>query len=114
LDDCWAGPRDPNGSVTADPTRFPSGMKALADYVHSKGLKLGLYTCAGNLTCKYGRPGSWGYFQQDADTYAAWGIDQVKMDWCYHPALPPPQVYGMMRDALNKTGRPILFSICEW
>ena len=78
-DDCWAGPRDNNGDLTADPTRFPSGMKTLADFVHSKGLLFGLYTCAGNLTCKFNRPGSWGHFDQDANTFASWGIDYVKM-----------------------------------
>eukprot|EP00027_Filamoeba_sp_ATCC50430_P015257 CAMPEP_0168565142 /NCGR_PEP_ID=MMETSP0413-20121227/13656_1 /TAXON_ID=136452 /ORGANISM="Filamoeba nolandi, Strain NC-AS-23-1" /LENGTH=400 /DNA_ID=CAMNT_0008596931 /DNA_START=26 /DNA_END=1228 /DNA_ORIENTATION=+ len=114
LDDCWAGDRDANGELTADPRRFPSGMKALADYVHSLGLKLGLYTCAGNLTCKGGRPGSWGHFDQDAQTFANWEVDQVKMDWCHHPSNPPSEVYAMFRDSLNKTGRPIFFSICEW
>jgi len=114
LDDCWAGPRDEYGNLTADSSRFPSGMKALADYLHAEGLKLGLYTCAGNFTCRGGRPGSWEHFVQDANTFAQWGIDEVKMDWCFHPALPPDQVYGMMRDALNHSGRAILYSICEW
>eukprot|EP01114_Cavostelium_apophysatum_P007715 TRINITY_DN1987_c0_g1_i1.p1 TRINITY_DN1987_c0_g1~~TRINITY_DN1987_c0_g1_i1.p1 ORF type:complete len:439 (+),score=38.83 TRINITY_DN1987_c0_g1_i1:162-1478(+) len=114
LDDCWAGPRDENGTITADSSRFPKGMKPLADYLHSQGFKFGLYTCAGNVTCRDNRPGSWGHFEQDANTYAEWGIDQVKMDWCSHPDLPPVEVYSMMRDALNQTGRPILYSICEW
>jgi len=114
LDDCWAGPRDADGNLTGDPTRFPSGMKAMTDYIHSLGLKFGVYTCAGNYTCKGYRPGSWGHFQQDADTFASWGIDYVKMDWCYHPSLPPPQVYGMMSKALNTTGRHIFFNLCEW
>jgi alpha-galactosidase len=115
LDDCWAGPRDKNGNVTADPTRFPSGMKALADYVHSRGLLLGLYTDVGETTCRGGRPGSWPHYQQDAWTYAHWGIDYVKMDWCHHPwNYTAEALYGMMRDALNKTGRPMFFSVCEW
>jgi len=114
LDDCWAGPRDNNGAPTGDKSRFPSGMKALADYVHSKGLKLGLYTCAGNYTCKHGRPGSWGHFDQDAQTFADWGADFVKMDWCHHPSLPPKTVYSEFRDSINKTGRQMVFSICEW
>ncbi|KJE96390.1 alpha-galactosidase [Capsaspora owczarzaki ATCC 30864] len=115
LDDCWGGPRSANGTLTADTSRFPSGSLAkVTSYVHSLGLKMGLYLCAGNETCKYKRPGSWGYFDQDAQTVADWGIDFVKLDWCNHPNLPPPTVYGMMRDSLNKTGRPIVFSACEW
>jgi len=82
--------------------------------VHSLGLKFSLYTCAGNYTCKGGRPGSWGHFQQDANTFASWGIDAVKMDWCYHPSLSPQTVYTMMSDALNETGHPMMFSLCEW
>eukprot|EP01089_Gocevia_fonbrunei_P019293 TRINITY_DN6788_c0_g1_i1.p1 TRINITY_DN6788_c0_g1~~TRINITY_DN6788_c0_g1_i1.p1 ORF type:complete len:305 (-),score=17.32 TRINITY_DN6788_c0_g1_i1:447-1361(-) len=115
LDDCWAGPRDANGNVTADPTRFPLGMKELANYLHSIGLKLGLYTDAGPKTCRGGRPGSWPHYQQDAWTYANWGIDWVKMDWCNHPAgHTAPELYGMMRDALNATGHKIFFATCEW
>jgi len=114
LDDCWAGPRDSNGNLTPDPDRFPSGMKPLVNYIHSKGLLFGLYTCAGNYTCKGYRPGSWGHFDQDAETFASWDVDYVKMDWCYHPPLSPQVVYPMMRDSLNKTGRPIFFNLCEW
>jgi len=115
LDDCWAGPRDKDGNVTADPSRFPSGMKALIDYIHSKGLLFGLYTDVGNFTCRGNRPGSWGHYQQDSNTYASWGVDLVKMDWCDHPGShTAPQLYAMMRDALNKTGRPMFFSVCEW
>jgi alpha-galactosidase len=115
LDDCWGGPRDNNGHLTADKSRFPSGsLKPLADYLHSIGMKLGVYVCAGNFTCKGYRPGSWGHYDDDAQTMANWDVDLVKMDFCYHPALPPKQVYGMMRDSLNKTRHPMVFSVCEW
>eukprot|EP01094_Clydonella_sp_ATCC50884_P002197 TRINITY_DN11687_c0_g1_i1.p1 TRINITY_DN11687_c0_g1~~TRINITY_DN11687_c0_g1_i1.p1 ORF type:complete len:425 (-),score=48.40 TRINITY_DN11687_c0_g1_i1:107-1381(-) len=116
LDDCWAGPRLANGSVTADKSRFPSGsLQPLADYLHDRGLLLGVYTDVGEKTCRGDRPGSWGYYEQDAATYAGWGVDLVKMDWCDHPSgFTAEQLYGMMRDALNATGRPMLFSICEW
>jgi len=107
--------RLPNGTITPDSKRFPSGMKSLADYVHSYGLKLGLYTDVGNVTCHGNRPGSWGYYQEDADTYASWGIDYVKMDWCDHPSdYSAQQLYTMMSVALNQTGRPMFFAICEW
>jgi alpha-galactosidase len=116
LDDCWASTeRDAQGRLMADSSRFPSGsLKPLADYLHQNGFKLGAYTCAGNLTCRMNRQGSWGHFDSDAQTFASWGVDMVKMDWCYHPALPPKNVYQMFRDSLNKTGAPILFSVCEW
>lgn len=81
IDDCWHGERDENGFIQPDAERFPSGMKALADYVHSKGLKLGIYSDAGWKTCA-GRPGSRGFEYQDALTYARWGIDYLKYDWC--------------------------------
>jgi len=90
-------------------------MKALADYVHLYGLKLGLYTDVGEFTCRDGRPGSWPYYKQDALTFASWGVDMVKMDWCGHPGgYTAPQLYGMFRDALNATGRRMLFNICGW
>ena len=84
LDDCWsAKTRDPKtGELRPEAHAFPSGMKALADYVHARGLKLGLYTCAGTVTCKGGRPGSFGHYEQDARTLAAWGVDFIKMDHC--------------------------------
>ncbi|RYE04480.1 MAG: glycoside hydrolase family 27 protein, partial [Sphingobacteriaceae bacterium] len=81
IDDCWHGDRDKQGFIHPDPKRFPSGMKALADYVHSKGLKIGIYSDAGSQTCG-GRPGSRGYEFQDAQMYASWGIDYLKYDWC--------------------------------
>ena len=113
IDDCWQIARDAQGNILADPERFPSGMKALGDYVHSKGLKFGLYSDAGTLTCQK-RPGSRGYEFQDARQYAAWGVDYLKYDWCSTSTQNAPASYSIMRDALVKAGRPIVFSICEW
>src|ERR1043166_1570409 len=113
IDDCWQTGRDAEGNITPDPQRFPSGMKALADYVHSKGLKFGLYSDAGTLTCQK-RPGSRGYEFQDARQYAAWGVDYLKYDWCSTGTQNQPASYSIMRDALLKSGRAIVFSICEW
>ncbi len=84
LDDCWSDTkRDANGNLQPAPEQFPSGMKALADYIHSKGLKLGLYTDVGTETCKWGRPGAYGHYEQDANTLASWGVDFVKADNCH-------------------------------
>lgn len=113
IDDCWHGRRDERGFIRPDPDRFPSGMRALADFVHAQGLKLGLYSDAGWKTCG-GRPGSRGYEFQDALTYAEWGIDYLKYDWCNTEALAAEGAYLTMRDALYAAGRPIVFSICEW
>ncbi|MEO8561757.1 MAG: glycoside hydrolase family 27 protein [bacterium] len=113
VDDCWHGTRDSLGFIRPDSARFPSGMKALADYVHAKGLKLGVYSDAGSKTCG-GRPGSRGYEYQDAMTYAKWGVDYLKYDWCSTDSLHAPGAYMTMRDALAKAGRPIVFSLCEW
>ncbi len=113
IDDCWQIDRDAQGNILPDPQRFPSGMKALADYVHSKGLKFGLYSDAGTLTCQK-RPGSRGYEFQDARQYAAWGVDYLKYDWCSTGTQNAAASYSIMRDALLKAGRPIVFSICEW
>ncbi|MDB5719697.1 MAG: glycoside hydrolase family 27 protein [Alphaproteobacteria bacterium] len=113
IDDCWHGPRDAQGFITADSTRFPSGMKALSDYVHSKGLKLGLYSDAGRTTCG-GRPGSQGHEYQDALTYAGWGVDYLKYDWCATGTRNAEEAYALMADALRGSGRPIVLSICEW
>jgi alpha-galactosidase len=113
VDDCWQIDRDAEGNILPDPQRFPSGMKALADYVNSKGLKFGLYSDAGTLTCQK-RPGSRGYEFQDARQYAAWGVDYLKYDWCSTSTQNAPASYSIMRDALAKAGRPIVFSICEW
>jgi alpha-galactosidase len=113
IDDCWQISRDAQGNIVADPTRFPSGIKALADYVHGKGLKLGVYTDAGRLTCQK-RPGSLDHELQDAKTYASWGVDYVKVDWCHSEGLDPEVQYAKFRDALAQAGRPIVFSICNW
>jgi alpha-galactosidase len=113
IDDCWHGQRDAKGFIQGDPQRFPAGMKALADYVHGRGLKLGLYSDAGAHTCA-GRPGSRGHEYQDALTYAEWGIDYLKYDWCDTDGLSAQGAYTTMRDALRAAGRPILFSLCEW
>src|SRR6185369_12528287 len=113
IDDCWQIDRDAQGNIQPDPQRFPNGMKALADYVHSKGLKFGLYSDAGIKTCQ-GRPGSLGYETIDANTYASWGVDYLKFDNCNNLGLPPQPRYQNMSDALLATGRPIYFSMCEW
>ena len=113
IDDCWQVGRDANGNIIPDPDRFPNGIKALADYVHSKGLKFGIYSDAGTKTCA-GRPGSWGYEYQDARQYAAWGVDYLKYDWCNNGGQNSEAAYTRMSDALAKSGRPIVFSICEW
>jgi alpha-galactosidase len=113
IDDCWQTGRDSNGNIIPDPERFPSGMKALADYIHSKGLKFGLYSCAGSKTCQ-GRPGSRGYQFQDARQYAEWGVDYLKYDWCYNEGQDAKAAYKTMSDALKECGREIVFSICEW
>src|SRR5487761_2420232 len=111
IDDCWQVARDANGMIVADSVRFPHGIKALADYIHSKGLKFGIYTDAGRRTCQ-GRPGSYGHEDQDARTYAAWGVDYVKVDWCNAHGIDAPAQYAKIRDALEHSGRPIVFSIC--
>ncbi len=113
IDDCWQVSRDASGTIVADPARFPSGIKALADYVHGKGLKLGIYTDAGTGTCEK-RPGSLNHEVQDARTYASWGIDYVKIDWCNAEGLDPEVQYAKFRDALANSGRSIVFSICNW
>lgn len=113
IDDCWQVDRDANGELVADPGRFPSGIKALSDYVHLKGLKFGIYSCAGDLTCQ-GRPGSRGHEFQDARTFAKWGVDYLKYDWCHHGDLNATASYTTMSKALRECGRPIVFSICEW
>jgi len=114
LDDGWmAMERDQKGSLVADPVKFPQGMKAFADYVHAKGLKFGIYNCAGSKTCA-GYPGTRGHEYEDARLYASWGVDFLKYDWCYTDSLNAPEAYKTMSAALKATGRPIVFSICEW
>ncbi|MEU6670904.1 NPCBM/NEW2 domain-containing protein [Streptomyces sp. NPDC046727] len=116
LDDCWALPdRDANGKLVPDPARFPGGIKAVADYVHAKGLKLGIYTSAGTKTCNSaGFPGGLGHEYSDARQFADWGVDYLKYDNCNNQGVDARQRYRTMRDALKATGRPIVYSICEW
>ena len=114
LDDCWQGERDAAGNIQPDAERFPSGMKALGDYIHGKGLKFGIYTDAGTMTCAK-RLGSMGHEYQDAKQYANWGVDYLKEDWCNTlPGQSTESSYTLMRNALAASGRPIVFSICEW
>ena len=113
IDDCWHGDRDSLGFIHPDPKRFPSGMKALSDYIHSKGLKMGIYSDAGSQTCG-GRPGSRGFEFQDAQTYAKWGVDYLKYDWCNTEGLKAEGAYKTITAGLRKAGRPIVLSICEW
>lgn len=114
IDDCWqADQRDDSGNIVADPAKFPSGIKNLVDYVHSKGLKMGIYSCAGVKTCA-GFPGSRGYEFQDARTYASWGIDYLKFDWCNTSTQDAEASYTLMSQAIRAAGRPVVFSICEW
>ncbi len=113
IDDGWQIGRDKKGNIIVNKKKFPSGIKALADYIHSKGLKFGIYSDAGRKTCQ-GLPGSRGYEYQDARQYASWGVDYLKYDWCYHGKQNSEASYKLMRDALYKAGRPIVFSICEW
>jgi alpha-galactosidase len=113
IDDCWQIDRDANGEIEVDKDRFPGGIKALADYIHSKGLKFGIYSCAGSKTCA-GRPGGRGHEFQDARTYARWGVDYLKYDWCNTTTQDSKSSYATMRDGLFASGRPIVFSLCEW
>ena len=113
IDDCWQVARDANGDIVADPKRFPRGIRAVAEYVHSKGLKFGIYSDAGDRTCQ-GRPASRGHEYQDALRYARWGVDYLKYDWCNTGGLDPRSAYATMSDALRATGRPIVFSLCDW
>ena len=115
IDDTWEGPRDKDGNITTN-EKFPD-MKALADYVHSKGLKIGIYSGPGPLTCA-GFPASYNHEEQDAKTWAAWGFDYLKYDWCsasgvYHPDEMKP-AYLKMAEALRATKRPIIFSLCQY
>lgn len=115
IDDCWAEKtRDSSGRLVPDKNKFPSGMKALADYVHSKGLKFGMYSCAGVLTCgQY--PASYDYEFIDAKTFAEWGVDFLKYDFCYKPEFVAGKaLYRRMGLALANCGRDILFSACSW
>jgi alpha-galactosidase len=116
LDDCWAHTeRDENDELQPSPKLFPSGMPALADYVHNLGMKLGLYTCVGTETCKKGRPGSYGHYETDANTFAKWKIDMVKADNCHRPSNESQiDLYTQLSQALNATGHPMAFAMCNW
>jgi len=114
LDDGWeAKERDKNGKIIPDPKRFPSGMKALGDYIHSKGFKFGIHNDAGNRTCA-DYPGGRGHEFEDARAYASWGVDYIKYDWCNTGTANAEETFKTMGAALKATGRPIVFSICEW
>ena len=113
IDDCWQGERDKAGNIQADAKKFPSGIKVLSDYVHAKGLKFGIYSDAGTKTCG-GFPGSRGHEFQDAQQYAAWGVDYLKYDWCNTDTQDAQSSYLAMSQALQASGRPIVFSLCEW
>ncbi len=117
IDDCWSvkDGRDSHGNLVADPAKFPSGIKALADYVHDLGFKIGIYSDAAEKTCA-GYPASYGFEEQDAALWASWGIDFLKYDYCNAPNEQEAAIdrYARMGDALRKTGREFLFSLCEW
>ncbi|XP_071734698.1 alpha-galactosidase-like [Rutidosis leptorrhynchoides] len=115
IDDCWAElHRDSQGNLVPKTETFPSGIKALADYVHNKGLKLGIYSDAGSVTCSNEMPGSLGHEEQDAKTFASWGIDYLKYDNCNNHGISPQKRYQKMKIALQNSGRPIFYSICQW
>jgi alpha-galactosidase len=114
LDDAWLSKeRDADGNLQGDPKRFPSGMKALGDYLHSKGFRFGIYNCAGTKTCA-GYPGGYQHEEADAKMYASWGVDYLKYDWCNTEHMDAKERYKAMSDALHAAGRPIVFSMCEW
>lgn len=115
IDDGWQGGRDHRNNLIADPVRFPSGIQALAEQLHQRGLKLGIYSDAAQLTCA-GYTASLGFEEQDARTFAAWGIDYLKYDYCHAPADPATALarYGKMADALRASGRAIVLGVCEW
>lgn len=115
IDDTWSEKqRDEKGRLQPDHEKFPNGIKAVADYVHSKGLKLGIHCCAGTHTC-CGHPGSFEHEFQDAETFASWDIDYLKYDYCYKPdGIPGEILYKRMSTALRNCGRDIMFSACNW
>ena len=115
IDDCWAKKsRDEHGNLEADPEKFPNGIRPLADYVHSLGLKIGIYSCCGVHTCA-GYPGSFEHEFADARQFASWGIDYLKYDNCFHPStLSSEMLYRRMNMALRSSGRQILLAACQW
>ena len=116
IDDCWSKKtRDPETDrLVAEPAKFPNGMKSVADYVHGKGLKFGMYSCAGQRTCA-DYPGSFDHEFLDAETFASWGVDFLKYDFCYKPhGIEGELLYRRMGMALRASGRDILYSACNW
>lgn len=115
IDDCWQGGRDKRNNIIPDSQKFPHGMKALVDYVHSRGLKVGIYSDAAQLTCD-GFTASYGFEKKDAKTFASWGIDYLKYDYCHAPSdsAEAHRRYLTMAEALSATGRDIVLGVCEW
>lgn len=115
IDDGWQGGRDNRNNIIADKNKFPSGIKSLADYVHARGIKLGIYSDAAPLTCA-GYTASLNFEEQDAKTFASWGIDYLKYDYCNAPpdSATAYERYAKMAQALAKSGREIVFGVCEW
>ena len=115
IDDLWQGGRDEEGNILPDPDKFPNGIKPVADYVHEKGLKLGIYTDAAKTTCA-GKVGSWGHVEQDINQFAEWGIDYVKVDYCWAPRdlFSAIERYKKFGDAIQNCGREMVFAVCEW
>jgi len=114
IDDCWAlKERSADGKIVPDPERFPDGIIGVANYVHKLGLKLGIYSDAGSATCQ-GQPGSLYHEEVDAASFAEWEVDYLKYDTCHTEGVKSLDRYPPMRDALNATGRPIFYSICNW
>jgi alpha-galactosidase len=115
IDDCWAEQnRTADGKLEPNHERFPHGIKALADYVHGLGLKLGIYTSAGTLTCAKTMPGALDHEEADAQSFADWGVDYLKYDNCNNQGRPAIERYTKMGDAIKKTGRPMIYALCEW
>lgn len=115
IDDCWGEyNRDYQGNLVPKKSTFPSGIKALADYVHAKGLKLGIYSDAGSLTCSNTMPGSLYHEEQDVKTFTSWGVDYLKYDNCNNGNIEPKQRYQRMSNAIQTYGKGIFFSLCEW
>ena len=114
IDDFWEADARIDGKLTWNPATFPSGIPALAEYIHSKGLLFGIYSCAGTHTCG-GKPASFRYEEIDARTFAEWGVDYLKYDYCFHPVEASGKAsYRRMAQALRNSGRPIVFSLCNW
>ena len=115
IDDLWQGGRDEDGNIIPDPDKFSNGIKPVADYVHDKGLKLGIYTDAAKTTCA-GKVGSWGYVEKDINQFAEWGIDYVKIDYCWAPRdlFSAIKRYKKFGNAIQNCGRDMIFAVCEW